>query len=106
MAGGRGKIRFAVLLLGAAFLCGCATPRTADKPEEMDPSAVRLPIITPTKIRQPAGPQDLEPTISPTDVEDGKARSLKLFQIDYDRGKAGPAIGENSPGPSDSETNP
>jgi hypothetical protein len=98
-------IRVAVLLLGAAFLCGCATPRAADKPREPDPSAVRLPIITPTKIRQPSDPREIEPTISPADVEDGKARSLKLFQIDYDRGKAGPAIGENSPGPMDSETN-
>lgn len=101
-----GRIRFAVFFIGAVILFGCAAPRTAGKPVPRDPVTVRLPIITPLKIEQPAGTQYMEPSIAPAEVEEGKARSLKLFQIDYERGKTGPAGSEEPPGPVDEATSP
>ncbi|MEW6721623.1 MAG: hypothetical protein AB1346_14345 [Thermodesulfobacteriota bacterium] len=106
MNAGNGWFRFAVFFLGAALLCGCATPRTAERPGPKDPVSVRLPIITPLKVEQPASPQYIEPTIAPAEVEEGKARSLKLFQIDYERGMAGPAVAETPPGPVEEATKP
>ena len=108
MNAGNGKLRVAAFFLGIAFLCGCAGPRTAAKPAEpvKDPVSVRLPVLTPLRIEQPSGPPVAEQSISQTDVEDGKARSLKMFQIDYDLGKQGPAVGENPPGSMDPDTTP
>ena len=104
MDGGSGKMRIAALFVGAALLCGCAVPRTAEKGAEPEPE-VRLPVVTPLKIHQPTGPPVVEPSNVNSDVEDGRARSLRLFQINYDREKAGPAAVEDAPGPQGSDSN-
>jgi hypothetical protein len=98
--------RAAALFLGIALLCGCAAPRTAARPEEPNPVSVRLPVITPLKIEPLQAPPGSEPSISPTEVEEGRSRSLRMIQIDYDLGKAGPAVEEAPPGSTDTEPKP
>ncbi len=106
MEAGNGTFRVAALFLGASLMCGCAAPRATARPDGPNPVAVRLPVITPLKIEPPQAPPGSEPSISPTEVEEGRTRSLRMIQIDYERGKSGPAVEENPPGTTDPEPKP
>ena len=97
-------------LLGALLLGGCATPWKAAKPGEppADPVTVRLPVGTQLKIEQEVPPPAAEQSVAPTDVQEGKAHSLKLFQIDLGHVKTSPAAAEEPPGlpsPMEPDTN-
>ena len=113
-----GRFRYAVVLLAVAFLLcaallgGCAAPQKAVKPGKApeDPGALRLPILTPLRIEQSAPPPGAEQSISPVEVQEGKAHSLKLFQVDLRPGKKGPPVDEDltgldedAPGPPEDE---
>ncbi|MBE0604491.1 MAG: hypothetical protein IH611_12810 [Deltaproteobacteria bacterium] len=103
------KIAVLLALLGGLLLGGCAASQKAAKPGEppADPVTVRLPVGTPLKIEQEVPPPAGEQSIAPVDVQEGKAHSLKLFQIDLGHVKASPAAAEEPPGlpsPSESDT--
>jgi hypothetical protein len=100
---GNGKSGKATILLGALLLAGCAGPRAAAQPQERPakPVSVRLPVLTPMKIEPPSAPPEAESSIAPADVKEGEARSLKMFQVDYGRGKPGPPVAESLPLPGD-----
>jgi hypothetical protein len=103
-----GKLRAATVFLWMALLCGCAAPREAVKPEEPEakPVSVRLPVLTPMKIEPPTTPPGSEQTLAPTEVEEGKARSLKMIEVDYTRGKQGPPVEESPPAPPENKEKP
>ena len=105
-------LRIAVLLalLGGLLLGGCAAPQKAAKPGEPpgNPLTVRLPVGTELKVEQDTPPPAAEQSIAPIDVQEGKAHSLKLFQIDLGYVKTSPTAAEEPPGlpsPSESDTN-
>jgi hypothetical protein len=104
--------RIAVLLalLGGLLLGGCAALQKAAKPggPPADPVTVRLPVGTQLKIEQEVPPPAAEQSIAPIDVQEGRARSLKLFQIDLGSVQTSPAAAEEPPGlpsPSEPDTN-
>jgi hypothetical protein len=99
----------ATFFLAIAPMCGCAAPRTAGKPAPAPPEkpvSVRLPVLTPMKIEPPSAPPGAEPAISNPVVEEGKAHSLRMFEVDYNRGKQGPPIEDNTAVPTDTEGKP
>ncbi len=99
------RFRAATLLLGWALMWGCAAPGKAVQSEEERPAAkpvsVRLPVLTPMKIEPPSTPPGLEPSIAPAEVQEGEARSLKVIEVDYTRGKPGPPVGHVPHSPAD-----
>ena len=76
-------------MLAVAFLWGCAAPRQATKPEEPQPVSVHLPALEPMDIETRTQPPVVQPELFPqpphpsNDVEEGKARSLKLMEIQF-----------------------
>ena len=88
-----GTLRAAALLLGLALLCGCAGPREGAKPDQPEPPfSVHLPILETTDMDVRSQSPVVQPELSlppphPSDVEEGKARSLKLLDIHHDGGK-------------------
>jgi hypothetical protein len=100
-----GKIGTAGCALALLLLSGCATMRQAagpPAPSDNDAVSVRLPVITPLKIAPPpTTPPGSQPSITPTDIQEGKERSLKMIEIDYTLGKPGPPVPDNTEIPSD-----
>jgi hypothetical protein len=103
MEAGNVKYRLAAIFLAATLLAGCAGPREPAKPSARDgkPVSVRLPVLTPMKIEPPSAPPGSEPSIAPSDVKEGEARSLKMIEMDYTRGKPGPPVEEKPQAPVD-----
>ena len=75
------------LLLGFVLQCGCAAPGKEAKPDQPEsPVSVHLPILETTDMDVRSQPPVVQPELvlpppHPDDVEEGKARSLKLLEI-------------------------
>jgi hypothetical protein len=93
------KLRAAAIFLGIAIAGGCAAPREAVKTEKRKPESpvsVRLPVLSPLKIESPPTVPPPDQAITPSDVQDGIARSTKMFEFNYTSGKGQPPPGESA----------
>jgi hypothetical protein len=92
---GQKVVRFravAVALIAMAFFVGCAAAHPAPKKEEPAGVSVHVPALEPMDIETRTQPPVVQPELSlppphPSDVEEGKARSLNLLEIHHDGGK-------------------
>ncbi len=98
MTSARGRrLRFVAVALGTVLLCGCAAPLQTTNPPSSEeskekPVSVRLPALSPFKIETPPTVPPPDEAVTPSDVQDGIARSMKLFEFSYTRGKPGPPV--------------
>jgi hypothetical protein len=80
----------AVLALG--FLAGCAASRPGEKKDDPAGVSVHLPALEPMDIETRTQPPVVQPALVlpppyPDDVEEGKARSLRLLDIHHGGGQ-------------------
>lgn len=80
-------------LVAMAFLAGCSASRPAEKKDEPAGVSVHIPGLEPMDIETRTQPPVVQPELAlppphPDDVEEGKARSLRLLDIRRDGGKS------------------
>jgi len=95
------KVCAVAVILGFSFLCCCAASRTETTTYPLLPEpAIRLPHDTaPLIIEQatPPPPPGSVQSAMPIEAQEGMARSLRLFQINFGQTKSGPAPTKETP---------
>jgi hypothetical protein len=94
---GKRFLRLAASLVGFSLLGGCTAPlQRVNAPEYEEPKekpvTVRLPVLSPLKIESPPNVPPPDEAVTPSDVQDGIARSTKMFELSYSSGKSRPPL--------------